>query len=231
MKVWMWLLCLGSLAMAAERLNFKQVNSDQLTRETQVSQSQDQLFHLAWWIPVEFWEVSLRTSPDMSEKQVKEFVETLNGISILCVVQAKISSIGAFDFYPREEVAQGLKIDYVNGAGVKRSLVPLASGSPNQEMLLNVFKPILTAAMGNMGQNMHFFILDDRGIANKKDRVIDPYLSGKLKIQVGFRDQIAVQSSLDFPLNALYKPRKCPNGKDAHISWKFCPWGGEKLAD
>jgi hypothetical protein len=34
---------------------------------------------------------------------------------------------------------------------------------------------------------------------------------------------------LETPLNSLFVPRTCPNGKPAHVSWKFCPWGGERL--
>jgi len=94
-------------------------------------------------------------------------------------------------------------------------------------LLLSMFKPMLGAAMGNMGENFHFFTLIDEDETGT--RVIDPYRSGILKFNFAKRDGEQLKTQIEFPLNELFVPRKCPNGKDAHISWKYCPWTGKLL--
>jgi hypothetical protein len=36
-------------------------------------------------------------------------------------------------------------------------------------------------------------------------------------------------AELELPLDSLFVPRLCPNGKPAHVSWDYCPWSGKKL--
>lgn len=81
--------------------------------------------------------------------------------------------------------------------------------------------------MGNLGSNMHFFVLADRN-AND-ERIIDPYEVNALRIGLKKSDGERLNVVLETPLNSLFVPRTCPNGKPAHVSWKFCPWGGERL--
>jgi hypothetical protein len=45
------------------------------------------------------------------------------------------------------------------------------------------------------------------------------------------RKDVQLTSRVGMPLDSLFKPRFCPNGKKAHISWEFCPWSGKKLKE
>ena len=83
--------------------------------------------------------------------------------------------------------------------------------------------------MGNLGSNMHFYVLNDR--AKSVSRLLDPYRKGQIEIQLERRDKVLMDGSIEMPINALFVTRKCPNGKDAHISWKYCPWSGKKLEE
>lgn len=95
--------------------------------------------------------------------------------------------------------------------------------------MLEMIKPVLGSAAGNLGLNMHFFVLDDNN--TEKRRKMDPYQFGELNFQIGERNGELMKATLSLPLNSLYLPRKCPNGKDAHVTWEYCPWTGEKLED
>ena len=97
-------------------------------------------------------------------------------------------------------------------------------------LLLKVLAPILEAALGNMGKNLNFYVLADKV---KGDRLVSPY--GHEHAQCFAHQQTGqrVLGPAEFfmPLDALYIPRKCPNGKPAHVSWVVCPWDGTKLPE
>jgi hypothetical protein len=105
--------------------------------------------------------------------------------------------------------------------------VPLAEVPQKLVPLLKVLGPILSSAMGPMGQNMNFFVLDDH---KKGGRLISPYEPGMLRITLTDNKGVKLEPLLiEFPLDSLYVPRRCPNGKPAHVSWMVCPWDGSKL--
>jgi hypothetical protein len=33
---------------------------------------------------------------------------------------------------------------------------------------------------------------------------------------------------IDPPINALFVPRVCEDGREAQVTWKFCPWMGRR---
>jgi hypothetical protein len=153
----------------------------------------------------------------------------MSGISLLAVVQADISSVGAFKFYSKEEIEENMTLSYSGADGKRQKLTPVQSIDPDLEIVLGVFKPVLGAAMGNLGNNMHFYVLNDR--AKSSPRLLDPYRKGQIDIRLARRDNVLMDASIEMPINALFVPRKCPNGKDAHVSWVYCPWTGKKLEE
>ena len=118
---------------------------------------------------------------------------------------------------------------FTDADGAKHRLSPLYEINPDLQVVLSVFKPILGSALGNMGNSMHFFVLND--LRDTSERLVDPYSKGNLSFHVVKRSGDQLEANIELPLNSLFVPRKCPNGKDAHISWYYCPWTGEKLED
>ncbi len=222
------LLCLS--VQAAERLPIDKVDSNILTQETQKSDGADNAMDLVWWIPVEFWEAALSGNPAITPQQVAEVVETLRPYSVIAVVQADISNQGAFHFFDEKKVTAGLRVEYrpANRSPVHISINELAH--PDVVLLLNQLSPILTAAMGNMGENFYFFPLPDTD--KNGDRLVSPYEEGVLRVTLAKREGLSRPPfEFQLPLDSLHEPRRCPNGQPAHISWKYCPWSGTKLED
>ncbi|MBW4643856.1 MAG: hypothetical protein KME23_12850 [Goleter apudmare HA4340-LM2] len=60
-------------------------------------------------------------------------------------------------------------------------------------------------------------------------KIGSPYKSGKLNISFNGKGNQQIGSVVNLPLNSLFIPRLCPNGKPAHVSWKYCPWDGTPL--
>jgi hypothetical protein len=83
--------------------------------------------------------------------------------------------------------------------------------------------------MGKFGNKVHFYVLNDR--SKSLLRLLDPYRKGLISVQLANRNDDQITADIEMPLNALFVPRQCPNGKDAHISWKYCPWSGKRLED
>jgi hypothetical protein len=218
-------------AMAAEKKLIKDVDTDAFTNDTQVTPAGTGDNHLAlvWWIPNEFWKSLFARDKKTSETDKKAMLDAMSGISLLAVVQADITPFGAFKFYSKEEIEKKIFISYTDAGGKKQRLSLMQTIDPDLEVLLGVFKPILGNAMGNLGNNMHFYVLDDK--SNSSIRLLDPYREGVINIQLTKKNDDLMTADIQLPLNSLFIPRKCPNGKDAHISWKYCPWTGKRLED
>ena len=215
---------------ALEKKPIKDIDSDQLTGDTQVTASAgDEHFNFVWWIPNEFWQATFANDKSTPEAEKKKFIEALKPYSLVGICQADISNFGAFKFYSQQEIEKSLAIIFKSPTGQSYELAPVKDIDPDVDVLLKMFKPILSSAMGNMGQNFHFFVVEDYDQAGK--RKVDPYEFSTLEFHLKSRTGGGIKAQLEFPLNSLYVPRQCPNGKDAHVTWKFCPWSGKPLAE
>ncbi|MEO0974297.1 MAG: hypothetical protein AAFX85_14495 [Pseudomonadota bacterium] len=222
-------LILALPAHAIERKPVAEVEADALTTETQLRLGgTSQHISVVWWVPTEYWELFLSRDQSIGAEVRQQVLDTLSGVSLLAVVQADISPLGVFDFYSEAQVREGLILTYEPAKGESRQLKPLTKVDPGLQILIGQIKPVLTAAMGNLGGNMHFLVLDDED--GDGQRILDPYLEGVLSASVTTQADEVLGGVFEFPLDSLFVPRKCPNGKDAHVSWRYCPWSGEELA-
>ncbi len=226
----MGLLLSISLSSSAEvRKEMTEINTDAFTLDTQATAENagDDHMALTWWIPNEFWMAILSRDASLPEADKKAMLDALSGVSLLAVVQADISRFGAFTFYSKEYIENKMSISFVDANKKEHRLYPLKDISPDLEIVLGVFKPILGAAMGNLGSNFHFYVLADK--TGSSNRLLNPYNKGNLSINLVKKDRKQIMTGISMPLNSLFVPRKCPNGKDAHVTWNYCPWSGKKL--
>lgn len=225
------LMAVVGLSMAAERKPLRQVSVDEMIVDCQpgVSNVSDDHIAIVWWVPVEYWAVFFERDTDMSEADKNEILGVLRNVSLLAVVEADIGPFGGLDFYSKLKVQDRMTISYRNAAGQRQRMLPMKNVDPDLQMVLEMLQTIMTGAMGEMGKSMHFYVLDDQ--SGLSSRMIDPYKSGELTVQFAGENNRIMTASLEMPLNSLYVPRKCPNGRNAHISWKYCPWSGTKLGE
>jgi hypothetical protein len=216
--------------VALQKKEVSAVSSDALIGETQTGPKDagDDHTCLVWWIPQEFWEGMMSRDNSLPEETKAKMLKAVEGVSILAIVQADISHLGGFDFYPEEMVSKNLIATRTNATGNHEKIPVKNDINSDLEVVLASFKPVLATAMGRMGDNMHFFVLDD--VADGGGRRLDPYKGGNLKVRLLDKGGRQLFSEIPMPLNCLFEPRYCPNGKEAHVSWNFCPWTGEKLA-
>lgn len=214
---------------AAERRSGVEVPLEELTRETQLMMSASpEVMDMAWYLPIEHWEAALARDRTISDEQREAILGVLESVFMIAVVQAEVSVMGTFNFFTEEEIRHGILVSYGQAHGGEE-LSPLAQPSRDVLLMQQTMRPMLAAAMGDLGQNLHFITYQDR---SDGVRIVDPSKPGALDISLSDRSgRPRAALRLEFPLNSLFVPRRCPNGKPAHISWTFCPWDGTRLPE
>ncbi|MEO0446311.1 MAG: hypothetical protein AAF191_09585 [Verrucomicrobiota bacterium] len=222
-------LLLALPAGAIEQKDLAHISVEQLVQDTQVQSTEEDHLAIAWWIPYEYWETLFARDENTTEKGREAILAALQKYTMVGVTQADISPLGAFDYYAEKEVAAATKLSFQKDEEEPIHLEPIEEIDANLRILLETIRPILARTMGDLGTHFYFLILPRFDAENRL--LLDPYGSGHLVIELGKRDASTVTSTIDLPLNALFVPRLCPNGEEAHVTWNFCPWTGEKLPE
>jgi hypothetical protein len=212
-------------AQALTRKAIKDVDVSALTNELQKTAPGEGI-HMAWWIPTEFWEASVAGDTDMSQSDKDELVRVMSKYSLMAVAQADVTRFGTISFYDRTTIVDGMKIEVSDGRKTQ-VLQPIDDYPDELRMLLKIMTPMLESALGNTGKNLNFFVLSDE---SKEGRLVSPYGNQVLSVTLSDRKGVAMPAiRFEMPLDSLFVPRMCPNGKPAHVSWNVCPWDGSKL--
>ena len=221
-------LLLAPPAEAADPKPIEDVDMNGVIDDGQVSVASNAALDMAWWIPTEYWASVLGHSPMLGADQVDHIVSIFSPYSILAVVQADISPLGAMSFLDEDIVGEGMSIRYIDASGTAMPVAPVESVDPDLALMLNQMTPTLAASMGELGRNFHFFVLPDA--ADTTGRLISPYAAGAIVVTLAAREGAEPTTlTVELPFDSLHEPRLCPNGKPAHVTWNYCPWGGEPL--
>jgi hypothetical protein len=219
------LLVWSAPALSIDRKPLQAVDPGQMIVDGQVQGGGDNEFAMLWWIPLEFWEVSMLRQGGGIETPI---VDALRPYFLLGIVRARISKLGGFDFVAREKLREGLVVRHQAPGKRESILVPVEDLEPDVEIILGTIRPVLANAMGNLGANMQFFTMTD----SVEDGVtpISPYERGTLTFEVAADGNLPpIKRQIETPFNSLFEPRFCPGGKEAHVSWTVCPWDGSPL--
>ena len=198
-----------------------QIDLNALTVETQRTLPDADRITLVWWVPEEFWQVTLAQEPTVTKTQVDAFVNTLSPYTLLVVVDGKIGA-GAKVTYKSEETIRNT-IKLIDNQGT--IYLPLSKEKVDASIksLLSIMKPVLSNTMGQMGENMNFIIFSSKSQTGQK--IVDPRREGSFSISLGENKFV-----WRLPLGALLPAKVCPvDGERLNGAWKFCPWHGEKL--
>lgn len=219
----------AACAVALEPKDLAKVSIDGLAEETQKSAEPTDGMNLVWYIPIEFWDVTLRQDPTIDEASRADMIGSLEEIFILGMVRADISNFGAFSFHDENEVLKHLTVTFIDKEGMKRALQPAEKVDPDVRMLLNMMRPMFTGAMGPMGESFHMIVYNDRDEAG--NRIVSPLRDGTLRVNLQTLGKEAGGTiNFEFPLDSLYEPRICTNcAEPAHIRWNWCPFCGTEL--
>lgn len=219
----------AALLSGAQPKKVTDIDADVLASDLQKSAEPTTGVNLIWWIPVEFWKASMLQDKSISAKDSQELIRAFEPYTVVAAVRSDIGTFGTFRFHSKESLQKNMAVTYVNAKGEKRVMRPAKNPDAKVQMLLQIMKPILTAALGDLGSNFHFFIYADRDENGK--RLVDPYKKGKLIVTLARTPgETGGTIEIGCPVNSLFVPRTCTAcKKEAHISWNFCPWCGKAL--
>lgn len=215
------LLTLPHAALAADALPPERVKVNELTQDLQRSSQVADSLDLIWWIPAEFWDVVMADEKDMSAQTRKEFADLFRSYTIVAAVKGKIGSFGVTDFESESDLRGKLRIQDATG----KAHEPIAANKVDRRlsMLIQVMRPMFKNLLGEMGDNMQFYVFPGKGADGK--RMADPVGNGSFKVSLG-----SEAYAYRLPLGSLLVPQRDPStGEIFPGSYRFNPYTGTEL--
>ncbi len=200
--------------------NFK-VNLNNLTEQTQLSSESSDAMRMVWWIPVEFWETVFREDGSISEEEIIETIEIFKKHTIVGIVDGKIGVLGTVKYNTFEEIKQNTTII----DNLDNTYKPLNDNKIDEDtsMILEMMKPMLSSMLGNLGQNFHFLVFDNKNIEG--NNLVEPTKKGTFTVKL--RDELY---TFRLPIGALLPDKQCSEDNEMlNGAWSYCPWHGNKL--
>jgi hypothetical protein len=198
----------------------EQVSFDRFTTETQYSSDNMDFVEMIWWLPTEFWKIIYSHDPSIGQDEIDEIVSLVDNYVIAIVIKGKIGMFGGVNYQSYEDLKSHVQVKYNN-----ELLKIVDHGNLNSDLqnLLSIMKPIMANMLGNMGQNLHFFVFDNPD--NKKVLPVKPISNDYLLFSMdGF------SADADLPIASLLLEKICPEDKaELNGKWNYCPFHGKKL--
>jgi hypothetical protein len=204
---------------AASPVAANDVDMAALTQETQkISQKADEMT-LVWWIPEEFWKVSLAQQKRLLAEQADDFLKVMRPYVVVVVVKGKIGFSSTFE--SEEFMRANTKV--IDSQG--NACAPLSDADVDAmaKAVLGMFKPMFSNTMGALGKNMHVLVFSAKTVDGRK--VIDTKQKGQFKVTLANKE-----FKWRLPFDSVLPKQTCLKcQEDCKGSWMFCPWCGGKL--
>ncbi len=198
----------------------QEVDLTALIRETQNLPQKAGKITLVWWIPDEFWTVSLRQRKS-TEAQIEAVLKAVRPYMIVAVVDGAVGAFGGVTYQSEDQIRASTRL--VDSQGT--SYVPRTTDEINADIrnMLVMMKPVLANMLGPLGQNLHFLVFSGKTASGA--RIANAMEKGSFKVKL---DEQEFKWRL--PVDALLPGKVCPGCQEAcKGSWNFCPWCGTKL--
>lgn len=175
------------------------------------------------WIPVEFWEASMREQ-QLAGDPAEQF-KALRDYTMVIVAGGNISGFGHISWLDGKVLRNSIRLKDAAG----NLYEPFKTVSGDAAVIAGVLRPVLANAIGPMGEHMEVFMFPARDSAGRA--IADPTQPGGFSVILneipGFGDSA---HEWVLPLTSLSPPKFCPVGKEkVQANWKFCPWHGIPL--
>ena len=105
-------LLISILLFAFVSLAFADIQK--LVQETQRMDIQNDKLKMLWWIPNEYWEVSLKNNPRMTENGVKEFITVVDKYTIVAVIDGEIGPLAAITAKSHADISKEIILQVNN---------------------------------------------------------------------------------------------------------------------
>lgn len=211
-------LAIGGAPLLAQNAK-EQLNA--IIRDTQKQGNRAGRVELVWWVPPEFWRATMQAAGTVPVDKVEEMVKAISDVNVFIVFDGKVGALGQMDFVPQAELQKTFSL--LGGDGKAIASVPENKQSTATKNLLGIMKPILANMLGQLGQNIVFFVFD--GKAKDGSRLIDPNKPGSFVAKLGEEE-----FKWRLPLGSLLPDKTCPKCKETFAgNYAFCPFDATPL--
>jgi hypothetical protein len=197
---------------------------DDLLPETQRGIHGAHYTGLVWWIPPEFWEISMAEN-GATPAQIAEFTKPLRDYTLVAVVVGKVGALGSIDFTPADALRSSIVLRDAHGTEYPQ----VTTVSDAAAMLPKILKPVFSNIAGKMGDNIEvlYFPAKSKSGALLADASSHGEFSIVLRNLTGSGDSVYLWR---LPLSSVQPAKYCPVGKErVEANWNYCPWHGVPL--
>jgi hypothetical protein len=220
------LLCAAAMALPAARAAEPATppapayRINDILQDTQKMSPATDVVDLVWWMPAEFWVAATADQP-MSAKEKSELVQLFRDNTVVAVVAGEVSMMGVTKFRTEAELRSQVRL--VDAAGHEYAPVPAADIDKGLAMMVQVLRPMLAGVIGEMGNNLNFYVFPGKGKDGK--RIADPHAEGKFTVKLG-----ETEYAYRLPLGSVMPPRfDATTGERFPGNYRFSPFSGAPL--
>jgi hypothetical protein len=188
-------------------------------QETQQSSNESQQLTLVWWIPAEFWDVSLAGNANVPAATAEEIRNVFRDYQVFALLRAKTGIAGLSGVSTRADLLNNARFEI--GA---KAIAPLDSDKvpPGVQTMLGAMRPMLANMLGQLGQSMELVVYPAMA---DEHRLNDPLKAGNF--QFTLYDQTFHWRT---PLASLLPKKVDPKSKEEFPgNYEFNPYTGAKL--
>ena len=189
-------------------------------QETQQSSNESQQLTLVWWIPAEFWDVSLAGNANVPPATAEEIRTVFHDYQVFALLHAKTGMAGLSGVSTRADLLSNARFEI--GA---KAIAPLDSDKvpPGVQTMLGAMRPMLANMLGQLGQSMELVVYPAMA---DQHRLNDPLQPGNF--QFTLYDQTFRWRT---PLASLLPKKVDPKSKEEFPgNYEFNPYTGAKLS-
>lgn len=196
-------------------------NLNALIDETQQRSPEPHDVTVVWWLPEEFWRASAANNPKAPPEALDSITLWVHPYVIVAVVSAQMAGLGHLNYVTGDSIRSSIAL--VDSTGATRRPLPDSAISQTARQLIAFLGPVMANMLGNLGQNMNFYLFDGRDA--RGSRILDPSKPGRFSLRVLGHDY-----RWRLPLGSLVPRKRCPvDGEMLSGAWTFCPYHGTKL--
>jgi hypothetical protein len=195
-------------------------NLQKIVQETQRFRQSKSDIDMVWWIPNEYWEVSLKTDARMTPEAQKEFIGVIDKYLVFAVLEGRIGLGGSLTGTSKEELEGKITVLV---QGKKLTPLPETELSDDARNFFQMMRPLLGKMLGQFGQGMHFVVFQGKNA--KGERHADPNEQGFLTLNLAEKE-FKWRLPLGCFLPSKYDPK---TGEDFPGNYEYSPFTGTKL--
>ncbi len=196
--------------------SIEDVSINDLIEGTQFMTDDPDRVTMAWWLPDEFWAVSLAEDAATTEEGAAEIIDLVSRYTLVIYVDGEFGPLGGVTFVSPEQLRRGARLQGVDGEEVS----PLAEAdvSPDMMLLVGSMRPIIANMLGAFGQNMSFVVFPRED--SKGQIIADATAAGEFTMKLG-----ETVFPVKTPLPSLLAGKRCGTcEREYQGDYQYCPY-------